>query len=106
MVEKVKLLVGLTGTTEHDELIEEIVTLVDERVCAYIGLDYTPSDLEWIVKEISCARYNTIGSEGVHSEQNEGIKYIYIDNMLDPYREYLDRYIETHHLRKRGFRMI
>lgn len=104
MLEDIKQILHIT-TDKENPLIENIIDKVKGRVLTYLGETTLPDSLQWIVVEITCTRYNMMGSEGVHSEQNEGIKYIYLDNLLDPYREYLDAYIANNNLRK-GFRMM
>lgn len=105
MLDEIKELLGIEGI-EKDKLLNQIINVVSKRILTYVGIQLFPADLEWILIEITCVRYNMLGSEGIHSEQNEGIKYIYIDNLLDPYREYLDAYISDHGLRRKGFKML
>lgn len=104
MIDDIKQILQIQ-TIEENTLIETLIDKIEGRVKTYVGLKTIPEDLEWIIVELTCSRYNMMGSEAVHSEQNEGIKYIYLDNLLDPYREYLDAYIMNNNLRK-GFRML
>lgn len=103
----VKVLLNLTEDDSKDTLLQEIITNVYNRLLTYTGYRELPEPLHWICIEVSCSRYNLLGSEGVHSELNEGIQYIYDRNLLDEYREDLDRYIAVHppeHLKR--FRMM
>ena len=103
----VKVLLNLHDDDSKDILLQEIISNVNNRLLTYTGYNKLPEALDWICIEISCSRYNLLGSEGVHSELNEGIQYIYDRNLLDEYRADLDRYIALNppnHLKR--FRMM
>ena len=107
LLNSVKVLLNLTEDDSKDMLLQEIITNVYNRLLTYTGYTELPEALHWICIEISCSRYNLLGSEGVHSELNEGIQYIYDRNLLDEYRADLDRYIALNppnHLKR--FRMM
>ena len=103
----VKVLLNLHDDNSKDMVLIEIIETVYQRLLAYTGYKELPEGLYWIWKEVSCSRYNLLGSEGVHSELNEGIQYIYDRNLLDEYRADLDRFVELNpptHLKR--FRMM
>lgn len=107
LLNSVKVLLNLTEDDSKDMLLQEIITNVYNRLLTYTGYEELPEALHWICTEVSCSRYNLLGSEGVHSELNEGIQYIYDRNLLDEYRADIDRFVELNpptHLKR--FRMM
>ena len=107
LLNSVKVILNLTEDDSKDMLLQEIITNVYNRLLTYTGYKELPEALHWICTEVSCSRYNLLGSEGVHSELNEGIQYIYDRNLLDEYRADIDRFVELNpptHLKR--FRMM
>ena len=107
ILQEVKNLLNLVEDDSRDGLLKSIINNVYGRLLTYTGYTELPEQLYWILIEVTCSRYNLLGSEGVHSELNEGIQYIYDRNLLDEYREELDRFISYNppsHLKK--FRMM
>ena len=107
ILNSVKVLLNLSEDNSRDALLQEIITNIYNRLLTYTGYKELPEALHWICIELSCSRYNLLGSEGVHSELNEGIQYIYDRNLLDEYRADIDRFVELNpptHLKR--FRMM
>lgn len=107
ILQEVKNLLNLSEDDSRDELLKSIINIIYSRLLNYTGYMQLPKQLHWIIIELACSRYNLLGSEGVHSELNEGIQYIYDRNLLDEYREELDRFLSHNppsHLKK--FRMM
>lgn len=107
ILEEVKNLLNLSDDSSRDGILKSIINNVYGRLLTYTGYDEIPPQLHWIIIELTCSRYNLLGSEGVHSELNEGIQYIYSSSILDEYREEIDRFLAnnppTQHKR---FRMM
>lgn len=103
----VKVLLNLHDDNSKDMVLIEIIETVYQRLLAYTGYKELPEGLYWIWKEVSCSRYNLLGSEGVHSELNEGIQYIYDRNLLAEYEDDLERFLQDNPPpNKRKFRML
>ena len=83
----------LTGVFEQDELLIEIIQVIEEKILSYLGLDEIPDALGWIVVELSVARFNRIGSEGLTTESVDGKQSSYIEDELGQYKVYLDDYV-------------
>ena len=80
----------------QDEILLDIIETYTARVNAYVKADTLPKQLEWIVKELTIIRYNSLGSEGLASESEEGKSLTFRDG--DPFNNYLDdldRYNES-----------
>lgn len=90
LLQKIKNILGIDN---QDEVIVDIIDLVNGKILTYLNLNEVPIQLEWIVVEMSIARFNRIGSEGVTTESVDGKQTTY-ENELAPYIMYLDDYIK------------
>lgn len=83
------------SSSDKDELLLSLISRSTRQVLNYIKEDKLPEELEYIVIELVIARYNRIGSEGLNSENSDGVSFSYNNNVLDDYRNDLDRYINN-----------
>ena len=95
----------LTGVFEQDKLLIEIIQVIEEKILLYLGLNEVPSALGWIVVELSIARFNRIGSEGMSSESVDGGTSSYIEDELGQYKVYLDEYIRRN-TKNKGWKLF
>ena len=91
MLERIKLLLGIDD--DVDDLLNEIITLVSDKITSYIKEDTVPKTLEWLLIELCINRYNRIGSEGVSIENINGANIQYED-LDETYKFYLDKYLK------------
>lgn len=111
VLERVKPLLGIH---EEDFSQDRPLSLLINNVMRMIILKipkagYVPEELEWIVDEATMKRYNKLGSEGLTTETNEGVQFIYNkDGLLDEYIPFIEDYLDEHpELRTKGkFRMM
>ena len=107
ILQEVKVFLNLVEDTSRDSLLKSIINVVYCRLLARTGYKELPEGLYWILIEITCSRYNLLGSEGVHSELNEGIQYIYDRNLLAEYEDDLEMFLANNPPpHKRNFRMM
>lgn len=92
-LERLKLFLGIKDT-EQDALLSEIISLVEKQLTLRIGKTDIPSDLDFIVLEISVVRYNRLGSEGLKSETIEGHRADYSADDFKPYEGILSIFKE------------
>lgn len=64
-----------------------IIRLTTNRLKTLLDVEEVPTELEYIVTEVSIVRYNKIGSEGVTSHSVEGETMSFSDN---DFKGYLD----------------
>lgn len=95
----------LTGVFEQDELLTEIIQVVEEKILLYLGLNEVPNPLGWIVVELSVARFNRIGSEGMSSESVDGGTSSYIEDELGQYKHYLNEYMRQN-TKNKGWKLF
>lgn len=82
VLDDVKILLGITPD-EYDENLDDRLNLIiknaGKQVLSYLpsGMAKVPGDLEYIVTEMSVARFNRIGNEGMsaYSQEGESITY-------------------------------
>ena len=97
----------LLQINDNDELIYEIVEITKEKILNYINEKELPKELEFILIELSIERYNRIGSEGLNSESSDGVNFTYNNgDMLDKYKEDLNRYIKNNLKTTTGVKLI
>lgn len=79
MLNEIKSLLGISSSdTGRDALIELIIETVESRLALILGgVSTIPTEMEYIVREVSVIRYNRIGSEGLseHSVEGETLRF-------------------------------
>ena len=104
LLNRIKVLLGIT---DNDELLHEIMELIESKILSYLNIEKLPKELEYILVELSIERYNRIGSEGLNSESSDGVNFSYDNsNMLEKYKEDLDRYSKNNLKSMTGMRLI
>lgn len=78
---------ALLGIEDEDSKLNVIITLTENRLKALIGQAEVPRELEYIVTEVSIARFNRIGSEGLSGHTVEGEALTFKDNDFDQYAD-------------------
>lgn len=78
MLEKIKLLLGLT-TDDKDELIQTIIALCKDEAIDYCNLTEYTTKLDSAVIQMVIEKYNRLGSEGLGSTTSSGINEQYLD---------------------------
>lgn len=68
MLNRIETLLGISGSDQVYEIYQMTLGRLQQR----LGVEQIPTELEWIVVEVSVARYNRIGSEGASSHHVEG----------------------------------
>lgn len=90
---------NLLGFSEDDidtvERLKVIIASVQQRLLLLIGGTEVPDKLSYIVTEVSIARYNRIGSEGVSSHSVEGESMTYIEDDFAPYMTEIEAYLTS-----------
>lgn len=93
----------LINEAELDERLSAISKLVTARLCFKLGgLEDVPDELSYIVDEVSIARFNRIGSEGLSSHSVEGESMAWGDDDFAPYEEDLQEWLNRQEGTKRG----
>ena len=86
IIDDVTALLGFSGE-ESNKTLDVIIRLTTNRLKTLLDVEEVPTELEYIVTEVSIVRYNKIGSEGVTSHSVEGETMSFSDN---DFKGYLD----------------
>lgn len=102
-----KNLKTLLGFTDDDANRDALLTLINDqataRLCLLLGgVDELPEKLEYIVTEVSVARFNRIGSEGMASHSIEGESLTFVDDDFAAFSEDIKAYLNAQTASKAG----
>ena len=86
IIDDVTTLLGFSEG-ESNATLNVIIRLTTNRLKTLLDVEEVPTELEYIVTEVSIVRYNKIGSEGVTSHSVEGETMSFSDN---DFKGYLD----------------
>ena len=78
MIDKVKLLLGLTDSSK-DKLIEVLIDGAVEDAVAITGNKYIQDELPNTIIKMVVYNYNRLGTEGLETESYSGVTYNYSD---------------------------
>lgn len=102
VINDVKSLLGLTGSTADNQL-NTIINIVEARIRNRLeGIEEIPEELEYIITEVTVARYNQIGSEGTSSHTVAQESMSWADDLLAPYMDDLQDYLTRQETARRG----
>lgn len=87
MLERIKTVLGIEDTLQ-DDVLDILISNVTSHLKGLIGKD-VPTDLNYIVEEITIRRYNRVGSEGMKTDSVEGDRVEFYD-LKDEFVPYLD----------------
>lgn len=76
MIDKVKLLLGLTDSSK-DKLIEVLIDGAVEDAVAITGNKYIQDELPNTIVKMVVYNYNRLGTEGLETESYSGVSYNY-----------------------------
>lgn len=76
MIDKVKLLLGLTDSSK-DKLIEVLIDGAVEDAVAITGNKYIQDELPNTIAKMVVYNYNRLGTEGLETESYSGVSYNY-----------------------------
>lgn len=107
ILQDIKELLNLAEDSSKDNTLKIIINNVYSRLLVMTGYTEVPEPLLFIITEVSIARYNHLGSEGIHSELNEGIQFIYDRDIFAEYQDLIDAYVQNNPpTNKKRFRML
>lgn len=81
-LEDVRLLTGIEDGSQ-DSLLTLIIRMTESRLLTLLETDEIPESLGYIILEVSAARYNRIGSEGLSAHAQDGESLTFVDSDFD-----------------------
>lgn len=96
MLDKILLLLGLDSPTQAiQDKVETIMELTEQRLGLMLGQSIIPEALSFVVIEVTIARYNRIGSEGVSSHSVQGESMTWSDDDFKPYKDDIQAWLDA-----------
>lgn len=92
----IKRLLGLADVSDRDADIELIQSLVSQQLKIKLGITTAvPLVLDYIVTEVSVARFNRISNEGMSAETKEGYSATFDGaNLFAAYEDDIQHYLD------------
>lgn len=91
MLEKIKILLGITDNTK-DTLLNLLIEDATQYVKDYTHQEILPTGLDSAIRDIVVLNYNRRGTEGLQSESFSGVSQSYLDNLPKPLLKKLKNY--------------
>ena len=92
-LERVKTLLSLTDN-DKDVILTVLMSNAMNTVCTYIGVTNLPTELEFVVEELTVVKYRRLGAEGIDTEKIDVLSTKYVSDDLNPFKTILDQYID------------
>lgn len=91
------LFIDSSPTEKQSALVDNIIELTTLKLLSRLPLDIisVPTELEYVVVEVSVIRFNRIGSEGMKSEGVEGHSMAFIDDDFKAFQSDIDRWLDS-----------
>lgn len=107
MLENLKLMLGISDNSQ-DSRLEWIIEGTKSRLKMLLGGEEPPETMNYIIEEISIARYNRIGSEGMNSQSVEGQNMNFNTDDFEPYMNEIQAFNDKRSGfdKKGGFRFL
>lgn len=88
MLERIKTILGIEDTIQ-DGVLSILIENVSNHLKVLLGKEEIPTELSFIVEEITVRRFNRLGTEGMQSESVEGHSVTFYDlkDEFVPYEE-------------------
>jgi hypothetical protein len=102
MLETLKLLLGYTDDNSRDELFSKLLDLTTARLKLLLGGIEPPEELEHIIIDVTVARFNKIGSEGLSSHSVEGESQTFTNDDFAPFLDEIQAFLDKQKESTRG----
>ena len=102
MLETLKMLLGFTDDGSRDELLNKLIEMSTARLKLLLGGIEPPEELEHIIIDVSAARFNKIGSEGLSSHSVEGESLTFANDDFDGFSADIQAFLEKQKESTRG----
>lgn len=91
MIDKIKLLLGLTNDNSKDNLLQLLIDMATEEAINYTHNEHI-ADLSSAICSMVVYQYNRLGTEGLNSENYSGVTF----NYSQDYPDNIMRQLRTH----------
>lgn len=97
----------LLGGAVDDALVDTIIDMVESQLLMRLGgeSEEVPFQLQYILVNVSVARYNQIGDEGKSSMTVEGESASWLTDLFAPYEKDIMQYLDSRDKATSGVRV-
>lgn len=96
---------ALLGSTVNEDQVVSIIDLVKAQLTVRINEEEVPDKLDYIIVNVSVARYNQIGDEGKSSMTVEGESASWLTDLFAPYEKDIQAYLDNRDKASNGVRV-
>lgn len=102
MLETLKMLLGFSDDASRDELLNKLIDLATARLKVLLGGIEPPEELQYIIIDVSVARFNRIGSEGLSAHSVEGESLTFTNDDFKGFSADIQAFLEKQKESTRG----
>ena len=103
VIDDIKSLLGFDAeSTEKDDLLELVIKNSTSRLKILLGGIDPPTELDYIIVEVSIIRFNRIGSEGAQSHSVDGESLSFSDDDFEQFKDEIQAYLDSQKESTRG----
>ena len=103
MLDTLKRMLGIKADdTSPDDRLNDIINITKQRLKVKLGGLEPPTELEYIIIEVSIIRFNRIGSEGLDSHTVDGESLTFSDNDFNGFANDIQDYLDAQKESKKG----
>lgn len=84
----------ISDETSIERKVEIITERTTQRLLNLIGQKEVPSELQYIVDEVTIKRFNRLGNEGMQSSTQEGLAMVFDSSDFAEFKDEIDNWIE------------
>lgn len=96
MLNKLKGLIGIAADdTDKDATLNLILEFTKQRLKVKLGGIEPPTELDYIIVEVSIIRFNRIGSEGLASHSVDGESLTFSDKDFDGFTDEIQDWLDS-----------
>lgn len=109
MLDDLKMMLGIAaGDTSLNDKLNWIISATKSRLQMLLGGAEVPEQMNYIITEVSVARFNRIGSEGMTSQSVEGETLNFGSNDFNAYMDEIKAYLDGESAleKKGGFKFL
>ena len=96
---------SLLGESVDYEVVKTIADMVESQLLVRIGAEEVPYELDYIVINVTVARFNQIGDEGKSSMTIEGESASWLTDLFEPYEKDIRSYLDNRDKASNGVRV-
>lgn len=75
-----------------DDVLTVFIDMYSRAICLHTGTNQTPTELEFILIEAVCSRWQRRGSEGMKSEKIDVVTQQFTEEVLKEYMPYIEQW--------------